>query len=879
MRHHLFKDEQTTRTRSIALLIKDTAFQTQELDQVYGTALENAGIQKEELIAFTLDYVNGKATAKHIKEYLGNILPVLNSMGTQFLYCADANFFKVLTGQRKAEANLGYVLPCVIAGFEHMQVVLGVNHKSLIYNDANEAKLNMSVDTLIKGYLGTYTALGSSIVSYEDYPETETEIASWLKKLHQYDRLAVDIETFSLRFNKAGIGTITFCWSEHEGIAFACDYKALPQRDEEGNFGEFAPNKPIRKLLREFFDTYQGTMIFHNASFDTKVMIFVLYMEDSLDNEGMLNGLHTMYRNLDDTKVIAYLSTNSTAGNKLSLKDLAHEFAGNWAQEDIKDIRKIPKAELLNYNLVDGLCTQYVHKKYYPMMQKDRQEDLYHELMMPSQKLITQIELTGMPIDMQQVLKAKSELAELVKKEDVFLYNQPEIHTLQSLLTERAWKKDYQDRKAKAKNPDKILPKDKASFPPVIFNANSANQLQVLLYEIMNLPVIEKTKGKQPATDGDTLNNLINHTNQPEYKKIIESINNRAAANKVLTTFIKAFQENSVLKKDGWYYLHGSFNLGGTVSGRLSSSDPNLQNIPSGSTYGKLIKKCFKGVKGWLFGGADFNSLEDYISALTTKDPNKLKVYEQKFDGHTLRAFSYWPEKFPCDELTPELSKQYKKDPVLGKVRDSSKGPTFCLTYQGTFIALMKQFGFSEREAKDIEARYHELYKVSDEWVQDKLDQAAEDGYVEVAFGLRVRTPLLAKTLRGRGVTPYEAEAEARTAGNALGQSYGLLNNRAAVAFMKRVWDSPYRNMIKPVGLIHDAIYLLIKDDIRAVEFANRVLIEEMSWQELPEIQHDTVKIGAELDVFYPNWSTPIQLPVGASQQEIMKICRESVAA
>ena len=93
---------------------------------------------------------------------------------------------------------------------------------------------------------------------------------------------------------------------------------------------------------------------------------------------------------------------------------------------------------------------------------------------------------------------------------------------------------------------------------------------------------------------------------------------------------------------------------------------------------------------------------------------------------------------------------------------------------------------------------------------------------------------------------------------------------------MKRVWDSPYRDMIKPVGLIHDAIYLLIKDDVNVVEFVNRVLIEEMSWQELPEIQHNTVKIGAELDIFYPDWAHPITLPNNATKHEIRDICQGS---
>jgi len=189
---------------------------------------------------------------------------------------------------------------------------------------------------------------------------------------------------------------------------------------------------------------------------------------------------------------------------------------------------------------------------------------------------------------------------------------------------------------------------------------------------------------------------------------------------------------------------------------------------------------------------------------------------------------------------------------------------------------LVNNLGFDPEKAKAIEAGYHELYKESDEYVQKRLEQASKDGYVEVAFGLRVRTPLLQQVVFGSSKMPYEAAAEGRTAGNALGQSYGLLNNRAAVDFMKKVWASPYRYDIKPVGLIHDAIYLVIKDDVAVVEWANRELTKSMAWQELPEIQHPTVKLGAQLDIFWPNWNVATTLPVDADQETIRKLCQKT---
>jgi DNA polymerase-1 len=96
---------------------------------------------------------------------------------------------------------------------------------------------------------------------------------------------------------------------------------------------------------------------------------------------------------------------------------------------------------------------------------------------------------------------------------------------------------------------------------------------------------------------------------------------------------------------------------------------------------------------------------------------------------------------------------------------------------------------------------------------------------------------------------------------------------------MKRVWASKYRYDILPVSLIHDAIYFIVKDDVDIVAWLNEVLIEEMSWQELPEIQHGLVKLGANLGLFYPNWANEIELPNHATEQEIRQKCMDSIEA
>jgi DNA polymerase-1 len=201
--------------------------------------------------------------------------------------------------------------------------------------------------------------------------------------------------------------------------------------------------------------------------------------------------------------------------------------------------------------------------------------------------------------------------------------------------------------------------------------------------------------------------------------------------------------------------------------------------------------------------------------------------------------------------------------------RQESKAPTFALTYQGTYVTLMANCGFTLELAKSIDASYHDLYHVSDKWVADKLEQACKDGYVTLAFGLRLRTPLLKQVVLGTSRTPYEAAAEGRTAGNALGQSFCMLNSRAGSEFLSKVRKSPHRLDIKPSAQIHDAGYMLIRDNMETLLYTNEHMVKAVSWQEDPAIQNEHIKMSGELSIFYPNWKEEMVIPNNATIADI----------
>lgn len=240
------------------------------------------------------------------------------------------------------------------------------------------------------------------------------------------------------------------------------------------------------------------------------------------------------------------------------------------------------------------------------------------------------------------------------------------------------------------------------------------------------------------------------------------------------------------------------------------------------------------------------------------------------YDGHCLRAYYYFKDEMP--DIVDTVQSINSIATLYEALRSKSKAPSFAMQYLGTASTLMKNCGFPKDLADRVYARYHMLYKVSDEWMNKKISQAAKDGYVELAFGLRLRTPLLKQSIMGARSTLKAASAEARTVGNAVGgQSYCMLNSRALNAFMDKVWDSDFVYKIEPTAAIHDANYLLIDDDLDTLMFVNEHLIKEMEWQDLPEIRHPDIKLGGELDIHFPTWKEKITIPNHATVMEIIQ--------
>lgn len=624
-----------------------------------------SGINEEDVLILDL-YKNPKKkknTAAEMKEYLNDILEICSEFKIQYICCCNADYFKVLAKQVKADVNIGYVHQ--VSGFKVLYVP---DFKSIFYDpEKSRAKIQRSLQALKDSLNGTYKAPGL-IQFTAHYPSMLQEIYEALQTYMNEPALTCDIETFSLKPHLAGIASISFAKNQKEGMSFLVDLS----RDEK--------NYAVRNLLKAFFQQYQGKLTFHNIAFDATVLIYQLFMDDIADTRGLLNGLQIMLKNFEDTKLIAYLATNSCAGNDLSLKSLAQEFAGNYALDEIEDVSVVAKDTLLEYNLVDTLSTWFVYNKYRPIMVKDSQEDIYKKIFLPATIDIVQMQLTGFPINMKRVL----EVEQILQKEmDDALAPLKKSHLITQFV--HTLKEEWAVEKNQKYKKKRVT----ADESPIDFNPRSHVQLQRFFYEIVGLPVINKTVNYLPATDASTLSALKNHTDNEEVKMILQSLVDFAAVDKILGTFIPAMKEAVYSPKMNWHFMIGSFNLGGTVSGRLSSSRPNLQQIPAtGSKYAKAIKSCFQAPPGWVLCGLDFNALEDHISALTTKDRNKLKVYTDGYDGHCLRAYSYWKDKMP--DIEHQLSVINKEGKAF-KVTFDDGTIKYFNEHDSEFISLKEQ--------------------------------------------------------------------------------------------------------------------------------------------------------------------------------------------
>ena len=802
------------------LLCKEDALKNNaEITSQYLDKLAKAGISKGSILPMPLLYnTTTKIVAKTAKAYLDKLITKIPETVTKILI-ADSTYFKIITKKVKVSDYYGAVLNGAYPGYEKYDCVYVPNYKSLFKQPDNVHLIDAGIKAITAN--GTPTLINSA-----EYGFAHGSDRDMLDHLYQHSLLTVDIETTGLDLHD-NLVSIAFAWTKHDGVAIDISIT--------GTY-----------YLKEFFETYRGQLVFHNGLFDVKMLVHTLWMEHDKDYVGMMDGLRN-FKTFDDTMILAYLAKNATTPISLGLKEIALDHVGNYAIE-LNNITKHSKKKILQYNLIDALATFYAYEKYADQLSSQP----YLEIFKPSLYTLTKMMLIGLPMNARRVEEVHSILEAKNKVLHEQIQENCHVKKYNQILRKSAWEL--------ANSKLKKLVKPIEDFKDTVFNPSSHQQLGTLLFDHLKLPIIDKTKSGAPATGGDTLKDLANHTTDQDILDLLEFIQELSEVGKIDGTFVKAFMKEADV-------LHGNLKLGGTQSGRLSSNSPNLTNLPAHGTMGKLIKSCIVAPDGWLFAGADFSALEERIGAILSKDPNRIKVYTDGYDGHSLRAQTYFADQMPDIDPTnvDSINSIQAKYPEL---RRKSKAPTFALQYMGTSFTLHKRTGFPMEQAIKIEEAFHKLYKVSNEWNVSNKEFMEEHGHVECAFGLKLRTPIISQCIMGNSRTPYEADKEARSANNAITQSWGMLLNRAMNATNQRIEEAGYSQDILPCNMIHDAGYFIVRNDPQYIKFLNDVLIQEMEWNDHDSIRSKDVPMKASLEIG-KSWDTLVSLNNNAPLKEI----------
>ena len=267
------------------------------------------------------------------------------------------------------------------------------------------------------------------------------------------------------------------------------------------------------------------------------------------------------------------------------------------------------------------------------------------------------------------------------------------------------------------------------------FNINSPKQLGVALFEDLALPCKKKTKSGY-STSADVLESLKNQ------HPVVSMVLQYRTLSKLNSTYCEGLLK--VIGDDG--RIHSSFNQTETRTGRISSTEPNLQNIPVRTELGREMRKFFTAREGWVLVDADYSQIELRVLADISGDKNMIDAFKNNQDIHAITASQVF--NMPLDFVT-------------GEMRSRAKAVNFGIVYGIGAYSLAKDIGVTNKEAKNYIESYLKHYSGIDKYMHDVVERAKDTGYVETVFGRRRYLPELSAS---NGMTRAFGERVARNA-------------------------------------------------------------------------------------------------------------------
>ena len=492
---------------------------------------------------------------------------------------------------------------------------------------------------------------------------TQAQLDDWLARLQQAGVFAFDTETTSLDYMAARIVGVSFAVAANEAayVPLAHDYPGAPEQlNREAVLAQLQPLLENSELLK----------IGHNIKYDRNV----------LENHGIkLDGLG--YDSMLESYVLDSTAVRHDM-DSVALKYLGHtnikftDVAGKGAKQ--LTFNEVPVEMAAPYAAEDADITWQLHAAMWPQLTATPAlQHIFTDLEMPLVTVLSDMEQTGVVIDTGMLAQQSGELAHRIT--DI----EQEAHR-------------------------------EAGQP---FNLGSPKQIQQLLFDKLQLPVLAKTPKGAPSTAESVLQELA--LDYPLPRLILE----HRSLSKLKSTYTDKLPQQVCLDTGR---VHTSYHQAVAATGRLSSSDPNLQNIPVRTEEGRRIRQAFVAPPGKVLLAADYSQIELRIMAHLSADAGLLKAFSEGQDVHRATAAEVFG-------VAPEA--------VSNEQRRSAKAINFGLIYGMSAFGLAKQLGIARGAAQEYIDIYFARYPGVQAYMEATREQARQQGYVETVFGRRLYLP------------------------------------------------------------------------------------------------------------------------------------------
>ena len=488
----------------------------------------------------------------------------------------------------------------------------------------------------------------------------EKDLEKWISKIKKADAFAIDTETDSVEIVSANLLGISLSTKENEGCY-------IPIGHKYEDCPEQLKLDYVTKLLGPVIEKNQDKIVGQNLKFDIPILA--------------RHGIE-ISRFLGDTMLMSYV-LNSTA-TRHGMDRLA-DFYLNYTTTKYTDVtgtasKQISFAEVkldiaTNYAAEDADITLRLFNVLTPLLkEKPIQLKLLRDIEYPLVHVLSRVEQNGAKIDKNKLAKHSEELSKKISE-----------------FSKQAFKIAGEE-----------------------FNLDSPKQLLEILYEKQGLPVLKKTPKGQPSTNEDTLQRL---SEEYELPRIILKYRTLAKLKSTYTdSLIKI--ENPKTER-----IHTSYQQAVTSTGRLSSTEPNLQNIPIKTAEGRRIREAFIPEKGNVLISADYSQIELRIMAHLSEDKNLTHAFNNDIDVHSSTASEVFGVSI--DDVTKDQ-------------RRSAKAINFGLMYGMSAFGLTRQLGIARDEAQKYLDAYFARYTGVRDYMDNIKAQAKEDKFVETIMGRRL---------------------------------------------------------------------------------------------------------------------------------------------